>query len=58
MTRKQLAEAIYSMEVEAGNIRYSEMNVWVNGILNGCGAAKAMKKGELQDWYERMVSEA
>ena len=62
MTRKQLAEAIYDISAlstaASMGIAVSPKSDWVRGILNGCGAAKPMKKQELVDWYNRLISEA
>ena len=48
MTRKQLAEAIFDLEAEKFGFDPNNKAVHVNGMLNGCGFVKAMKKAELE----------
>lgn len=48
MTRKQLAEAIFEIEAEMFGFDKSSKKMHVDGMLNGCGFAKAMKKADLE----------
>lgn len=59
MTRKELAESIFDMQVKRGIIigKNGKAN-FVNNALKGCGASKPMSKQELTDLYNRLVDEA
>lgn len=48
MTRKQLAEAIFEIEAKKFGFDASSKAFHINGMLNGCGFSKPMKKAELE----------
>lgn len=50
-TRKTLAQKIYMLKVQNGEISTISMQKWVNGILNN--KVIANKHDDLIIWYER-----
>lgn len=57
MTRLELAKEIYRLNVELGIIKGNGMQQFVRNALKGCGAVQAMRKDELQRWYDRLVED-
>ena len=57
MTRKDLAGAIYDVEVKLGYNLHCNKNEFVKRYLSGVGVAKGFKKDELQSILDRRLEE-
>ena len=57
MTRKDLASAIYDIEVKLGRKLHCDKNEFVKRYINGIGGAKGFKKDELQSILDRRLEE-
>ena len=57
MTKKDLANAIYDVEVKLGYNLHCDKKEFVKRYLNGVGAAKGFKKDELQSILDRRLEE-
>ena len=57
MTKKDLAGAIYDVEVKLGYNLHCDKKEFVKRYLNGVGAAKGFKKDELQSILDRRLEE-
>ena len=57
MTRKDLAGAIYDVEVKLGYNLHCDKNEFIKRYLNGVGVAKGFKKDELQSILDRRLEE-
>ena len=57
MTRKDLAGAIYDVEVKLGYNLHCNKNEFIKRYLNGVGVAKGFKKDELQSILDRRLEE-
>lgn len=57
MTKKDLASAIYDVEVKLGYNLHCDKNEFIKRYLNGVGVAKGFKKDELQSILDRRLEE-
>ena len=57
MTKKDLAGAIYDVEVKLGYNLHCDKKEFIKRYLNGVGAAKGFKKDELQSILDRRLEE-
>ena len=57
MTKKDLAGAIYDVEVKLGYNLHCDKKEFIKRYLNGVGVAKGFKKDELQSILDRRLEE-